>query len=190
MRPLIAPQRVIRELHLAVGHDAIVCCDAGENRIFMSHYFQTSSAPGFVQPAGVGAMGYAMPAALAAQLACPGKRGVAVCGDGGFAIAMNTLMTAREEGVSIVVVVLNNGKLGWVMHGQRDRQIASDLGTFDHAAIARSMGCLGVRVEHPDDLGPALVAAFAANLPTVIDVITSLEDTFEKVTSPLMRQPR
>ena len=186
----IAPQRVIRELHLAVGHDAIVCCDAGENRIFMSHYFQTSSAPGFVQPAGVGGMGYAMPAAVAAQLACPGKRGVAVCGDGGFAIAMNTLMTAREEGVPIVVVVLNNGKLGWVMHGQHDRQIASDLGAFDHAAIARSMGCLGVRVEHPDELGPAITDAIAADLPTVIDVITSLEDTFEKVTSPLMRQPR
>ena len=187
--PLL-PQRVIRAVHEALGDSAIVCCDAGENRIFMTHYFQTASAPGFVQPAGVGGMGYAMPAAVAAQLACPGKRGVAVCGDGGFAIAMNTLMTAREEGVPIVVVVLNNGKLGWVMHGQRDRQIASDLGAFDHAAIAVSMGCHGVRVERPDELGPALAAALAADVPTVIDVITSLEETFEKVTSPLLRQPR
>jgi acetolactate synthase-1/2/3 large subunit len=187
--PLL-PQRVIRALHDALGERAIVCCDAGENRIFMTHYFQTSNAPGFVQPAGVGGMGYAMPAAVAAQIACPDKRGVAVCGDGGFAIAMNTLMTAREEGVPIVVVVLNNGKLGWVMHGQRDRQIASDLGVFDHAAMAVSMGCRGVRVEHPDELAPALAAALAADLPTVIDVMTSLDETFEKVTSPLMRQPR
>ena len=103
---------------------------------------------------------------------------------------MNTLMTAREEGVPIVVIVLNNGKLGWVMHGQRDRQIASDLGVFDHAAMAVSMGCLGVRVEHPDELAPALAAALAADRPTVIDVMTSLDETFEKVTSPLMRQPR
>ena len=110
----------------------------------MSHYFRTAGAPGFVQPAGVGGMGYAMPAAVAAQLAVPGSRGVAVCGDGGFAIALNTLMTAREEGVPIVVVVLNNGKLGWVMHGQRDRQISSDLGAFDHAAMAEAMGCRGV----------------------------------------------
>ncbi|CAB4975101.1 MAG: thiamine pyrophosphate-binding protein [Actinobacteria bacterium] len=187
--PLL-PQRVIRALHDALGEQAIVCCDAGENRIFMTHYFQTSNAPGFVQPAGVGGMGYAMPAAFAAQIACPDKRGVAVCGDGGFAIAMNTLMTAREEGVPIVVIVLNNGKLGWVMHGQRDRQIASDLGVFDHAAMAVSMGCLGVRVEHPDELAPALAAALAADRPTVIDVMTSLDETFEKVTSPLMRQPR
>ena len=194
VEPLL-PQRVIRALHDAVahdavGHNAIVCCDAGENRIFMTHYFQTTSAPGFVQPAGVGGMGYAMPAAVAAQLACPGKRGVAVCGDGGFAIAMNTLMTAREEGVPIVVVVLNNGKLGWVMHGQRDRQIASDLGTFDHAAIAVAMGCRGVRVERADQLAGALADALAADLPTVIDVIISLDETFENVTSPLMRQPR
>lgn len=187
--PLL-PQRVIQAIHEAVGPDAILCGDAGENRIFMNHYFRTVGAPGFVQPAGVGGMGYAMPAAVAAQLACPGRRGIAVCGDGGFAIACNTLMTAREEGVPIVVVVLNNGKLGWVMHGQRDRQIASDLGAFDHAAIAEAMGCRGVRVARPDELAPALADALASELPTVIDVVTSLDETFEKVTSPIMRLPR
>lgn len=187
--PLL-PQRVIHAMADAAGTDAIFCCDAGENRIFMTHYFRTSGTPGFVQPAGVGGMGYALPAAVAAQLACPGRRGVAVCGDGGFAIAMNTLMTAREEGVPIVVVVLNNGKLGWVMHGQRDRQIASDLGAFDHAAIAVAMGCRGVRVTEPHELAGALADAFAADLPTVIDVVTSLDETFEKVTSPIMRMPR
>ncbi len=186
----ILPQRVIQALADAVGSEAIVCCDAGENRIFMTHYFRSSSAPGFVQPAGVGAMGYAMPAAVAAALAVPGARGVAVCGDGGFAIALNTLMTARDEGVPIVVVVLNNGKLGWVMHGQRDRQIASDLGAYDHAAIAEAMGCRGIRVSSPDQLAGALADAFAADVPVVVDVITSLDETFEKVTSPIMRQPR
>jgi acetolactate synthase-1/2/3 large subunit len=186
----VLPQRVVQALADAVGPEAIVCCDAGENRIFMTHYFRTSSAPGFVQPAGVGGMGYAMPAAVGAQLAVPGARGVAVCGDGGFAIALNTLMTALDEGVPIVVVVLNNGKLGWVMHGQRDRQIASDLGSFDHAAIAEAMGCRGIRVERADDLAGALAEAFACDVPVVVDVMTSLDETFEKVTSPLMRTPR
>jgi acetolactate synthase-1/2/3 large subunit len=186
----VLPQRVVQALADAVGPEAIVCCDAGENRIFMTHYFRTSSAPGFVQPAGVGGMGYAMPAAVGAQIAVPGARGVAVCGDGGFAIALNTLMTARDEGVPIVVVVLNNGKLGWVMHGQRDRQIASDLGSFDHAAIAEAMGCRGIRVERPDELAGALARALACDVPVVVDVITSLDETFEKVTSSLMRTPR
>jgi acetolactate synthase I/II/III large subunit len=187
--PLL-PQRAIRALSEGLGPNTVVCCDAGENRIFMSHYFQTTHAASFLQPAGVGGMGYAMPAAVAAQLASPGMRGVAVCGDGGFAIAMNTLMTAREERVPIVVVVLNNGKLGWVMHGQRERQIASDLGVFDHAAMARSMGCRGVRVERADELAPAIAAALAADVPTVIDVVTSLSESFETITSPLLRQPR
>jgi acetolactate synthase I/II/III large subunit len=187
--PLL-PQRVIHAVHAAVGTDAIVCCDAGENRIFMTHHFRTTSAPGFLQPAGVGGMGYALPAAFAAQLACPGRRGVAVCGDGGFAISMNTLMTAREEGVPVVTVVLNNGTLGWVAHSQRDRPIASDLGEFDHAAIAVAMGCRGVRVERPDELAPALAHALAADVPTVVDVVTSPDETFETVTSPLLRQAR
>lgn len=180
------PQRVIGELQRAIPDDAIVCCDAGENRIFMTHYFRTRGVPGFVQPAGVGAMGYAIPAALAARIVHPDRRAVAVCGDGGFAIAMNGLMTAREEGLPITVVVLNNATLGWVYHGQGERPIASDLGAFDHAAIATAMGCEGIRVETPDELAAAFARALASERPTVVDVVTSLDETFEKVSSPLL----
>jgi acetolactate synthase-1/2/3 large subunit len=99
-------------------------------------------------------------------------------------------MTAREERVPIVAVVLNNGALGWVAHSQHDRLIASDLGAFDHAAIARAMGCRGVRVTRPEELGPALAEALAADEPTVVDVVTSTAETFQKVTSPILEQPR
>jgi acetolactate synthase-1/2/3 large subunit len=184
----ILPQRVIGELARSIGDDAIVCCDAGENRIFMTHYFQTRSPDSFVQPAGVGGMGYAIPAALAAKVVRPNHSVVAVCGDGGFAIGMNGLMTALEEQLPIVVVVLNNQALGWVKHGQRDRPIACDFREFDHAAIARAMGCGGIRVEKPDELGPALKRARESGEPTVVDVRTSLSETYERVTSPLMRR--
>ena len=152
--PLL-PQRIIRGLQRAVDDRAIMCCDAGENRIFMTHYFQTKAPGTFVQAAGVGAMGYAIPAALAAKLVHPGRQVVAVCGDGGFAMTMNGLMTAREQRIPIVVVVFNNSALGWVKHEQEERgtEIASDLGRYDHAAIARSLGCQGWRVETPAELG-------------------------------------
>ncbi|MBI3303232.1 MAG: thiamine pyrophosphate-binding protein, partial [Deltaproteobacteria bacterium] len=64
----VLPQRVIKELQRAVANDAIVACDAGENRIFMTHFYQTKAPGTFIQPAGVGGMGYAIPAALAAKL--------------------------------------------------------------------------------------------------------------------------
>ena len=181
------PQRVIGDLSATLPPDTIVCCDAGENRIFMTHYFRSLQSGMFVQPAGVGAMGYAIPGALAAKLAFPDRPAVAVCGDGGFAIGLNGLMTAREEDLPITVVLLNNQALGWVLHGQRDRQIASRFAAFDHAAMARAMGLDGVRVERPEDVAPAIAAAVGNGRTTVIEVMTSLDETFEKVMSPLVR---
>ena len=80
----ILPQRVIKDLQKTVANDAIITCDAGENRIFMTHYYQTKGPGTFLQPAGVGGMGYAIPSALAAKLIYPQRQVVAVSGDGGF----------------------------------------------------------------------------------------------------------
>src|ERR671917_2773081 len=102
----------------------------------MLHHFQTSGSMEYLQPAAVGGMGYAIPAALAAKLVYPQRAAVAVCGDGGFGIAMNGLLTAVEEQIPIVTVVLNNSALGWVLHGQGERPIASEFAPFDHAAVA------------------------------------------------------
>ena len=183
----ILPQRVIRDLSEAVPDDAVITCDAGENRVFMMHYFQTKGDVTFVQPAGIGAMGYAIPAALAAKLVYPERAAIAVCGDGGFPIGMNGLMTAVEEKIPIVNVVLNNRALGWVKHGQGEYPMACDFADFDHAAIARSMGCEGFRVESPDDVLPTLREAIACGKPAVVDVVSSVDESYKKVTSPLVR---
>jgi len=184
----ILPQRAISEVQRAVPNDAIITCDAGENRIFMTHYFQTKGPGTFLQPSGVGGMGYAIPAAMAAKLVHRERKVVAVCGDGGFAIGMNGLMTAIADDIPITVVVLNNGALGWVKHGQGERNIACDLSSFDHAAIARSMGCDGIRVEEPSALGQALSQALMSDKPTVVDINTSLKETYRRVTSPLVSE--
>ena len=93
----ILPQRVIGELQRSLPENAIVTCDAGENRIMMTHFYQTKRAEGFLQAAGSGPMGFAIPAALGAKLVHPDRPVVAVCGDGGFAMTMNGLMTAVEQ---------------------------------------------------------------------------------------------
>ncbi len=181
----ILPQRVIGELQRNLPDDAIVTCDAGENRIMMTHFYQTKRQEGFLQAAGSGPMGFGIPAALGAKLVHPDRPVVAVVGDGGFAMTMNGLMTAIEQDIPIITVVFNNKALGWVLHGSG--RFAAEFNDFNHAEIAKAMGCRGVRVDNPAALGPALREALAARAPTVIDVMTSLEVTFADITSQLAK---
>jgi acetolactate synthase-1/2/3 large subunit len=184
----IHPQRVIGELMKNLPDDAIVTCDAGENRILMTNLYQTKTAGGFLQAAGAGPMGFAIPAALAVKLIHPDRVAVAIAGDGGFAMTMNGLMTALEHDIPIVTVVFNNRALGWVLHGRG--RFAAEFNDFDHAAIARAMGCHGIRVSNPEELGPAIREAVATRGPTVIDVVTSIDAiSFADVTSPLLNPP-
>jgi acetolactate synthase-1/2/3 large subunit len=130
-------------------------------------------------------MGFGIPAALGAKLVHPDRPVVAVVGDGGFAMTRNGLMTAVEQDIPIITVVFNNNALGWVLHGSGP--FAAEFKDWDHAAIARAMGCKGVRVEEPGGLKPALQEALAARQPTVIDVRTSLKVTFADITSQLAK---
>jgi acetolactate synthase-1/2/3 large subunit len=179
------PQRIIAEIRKAVSDDAFLACDAGENRLFMTHFFQTRRAGTFISPASIGGMGYAIPAALTAKLIYPERQVLAICGDGGFAMAMNGLITAREEGIPIVRLVFNNSMLGWVKHGHRDRLIASEFSDMNFDEIARAMGCRGIRVEEPAQLRKELAEALIRSEPSVLDVVTSRETSYRDVLSPL-----
>ena len=189
----IHPQRAISELRRALPDDAVVCVDAGENRLLMLRYFETRPGGRYLQPSAAGGMGYAIPAALAAKLALPGRVVVAVCGDGGFGMSLPAILTAIEERVPVVVVVLNNRALGWVRHGQLERDEAafkSELHDFDLAAIARAMGCHATRVEDPDLLSAALRDAISAGSPAVVEVVVSTAETYIDLRSPLVSAPR
>jgi len=171
----------------ALPDDAIVTCDAGENRLFMLHDFRANGRRRFLQPNATGGMGYAVPAALGAKYAFPDAPVFAVCGDGGFAMTMHALMSAIEEKLPIVNVVLNNQALGWVYHGQGSRQIASEFAAFNLSAIANAIGCAAFRVSDEAELRAAIPKALAAGRPAVIEVMTTLEDTFQDVVSALAR---
>lgn len=180
----IMPQRIFKELLAATADDAMFTLDAGENRLFSVHYFQCKS-PGSMLMPGIGAMGYAVPAALAAKLVHPERQVLSISGDGGFSMAMNGIMTARDENIPIVSVILNNSALGWVKHGQGNRTIASTFAEMDFAQIAKSIGVHGIRVTDPSELPGALAEALNSGQPTVVDIVTSFKPTFRDVTSPL-----
>ncbi len=180
--PLL-PQRIINEIRNGLADDAIVTCDAGENRLFMTHWFQTRQAGTLISPAATGGMGYAIPAAMGAKLANPTRRAVAVCGDGGFPMSMNGLITACEENIPITVVIFNNSALGWVRSGQGERKIASEFSDIDYAGIAKSLGCRGFRIEEPGILETTLKDTEGSEVPVVLDVVTSKKFTFMEVSS-------
>ena len=187
----LRPERVITELGRTLGERALVTMDAGANRLYMTHYYQSRGAGTVYQPSSIGGMGYALPAALAAKLAFPERDCVAVCGDGGFAMTMNALLTAVQYRIPVVTVVLNNSVLGWVKDGQRrrgNRFIASALGQTDYAKIARAMGCASARIESIADLVAELGRLKGATEPTLLDVVTTEDAPFWQVQSPFAKE--
>lgn len=177
------PPEIITQLQENMPAETIFTCDAGENRIFMMHYFRTLSPGCFSQPAGAGPMGYAVPSAVARKLLTPDRPVVAFAGDGGFSMTMNGLLTAIEENAPIITVVMNNHALGWSQHSRGP--FATSFDRFDYSAIARSMGCGGRKVLDLSDLPAAIEEALAstyhAGRPFVIDIETSMEFSFSSL---------
>ena len=121
-----------------------------------------------------GAMGYAIPAAVAAKLHAPDAPVVAFCGDGDFLMTAQELATAVQYEAPIIVLVINNGMLATIrMHQERtypDRPSASDLTNPDFAAYARAFGGFGATVEHTGDFPEAFEQAMAAGVPAVLEL--------------------
>lgn len=166
-------------------NDAVVTCDAGENRLFMLRDFQSKQGGTVLQPNGGGGMGYAVPAAMAAANINQTGTAVAVCGDGGMSMTLHGLLSALELGLKLVVVVLDNQVLGWVYNSQRDRIIASEFKPFDFAAIAASMGCLSFTATDPDSFRQALSSSLKHDGVSVIVAKTTKDDRYQDVMSSL-----
>jgi acetolactate synthase-1/2/3 large subunit len=183
----IRPRHAVAVLSEALPLDVVVTCDAGENRLFMLHDFRANGRRKFLQPNATGGMGYAIPAALGARVAYPGLPVFAVCGDGGFAMTMHALMSAIEERLPIVAVVLNNQALGWVYHGQGNRPIASKFAEFNLCEVSRALGCAAFRATNEDELRAAIPRALGEARPAVIEVVASLDDSFQDALTALAR---
>jgi acetolactate synthase-1/2/3 large subunit len=166
------PQRVVKLLQETMPADTIYSLDAGNNRTWMAHFYQSQQAHTFFCPGGTAGMGWGLPAAVGLQVAYPGRQVVCVTGDGGYMMTVNALSTAMQYQLPIICVVFNDGALGMVRHHQAPGQyIASEFAETDNAAVARGFGCFGVQVADSRDLPDALRQAQASGLPAVVDVL-------------------
>jgi len=178
----IHPPRVMRELAARIGRDDVLISDASFSAGWIAQHIP-ARRPGrdFLFARGQGGLGYSVPAAIGAAAARPDSRVITVSGDGGFSYAIGELATHAQHGLRTINVVLNNGTLAWLAIWQRlffdglreSVDLEGEAGGPNFADVAGGLGCEGIRVERPEDLGAAMDAAFAATRPVVVDVRTA-----------------
>ena len=171
--------RLCRELNKTLPADAILVADGGFAGHWTGLLYDTKS-PGrhFIPDRGFASIGYGLPGGIGAALAAPDRPVVAISGDGGFNMMLGELETARRTGCGLTVIVVNNAASGYVKALQHammgGRYQSADLNEMDYAAIARAMGCGGIRVEDPEALSAALRQGMEeSDRPTVIDVVVT-----------------
>jgi acetolactate synthase-1/2/3 large subunit len=181
--PLL-PQRLVKELSDTLAPDAIVCADAGNNRVWMLRYFQTKQAGTYFGTYGIAGMSWSLPAALTAKLLYPERQCVSICSDG-FAMQNHVLTTALQYNAPVTYVVMNDAQLGMVRQGQGDRPIASEFVRTNWAAVAQGYNCVGLRVTQPEEVKAAVLEALSGQQPAVVDVpIDPKEPMQERLRSP------
>ena len=173
--PGVHPGHAIATVRRLAPDDTIVATDAGNFGLWVARHFRFRRPGTFLGPTS-GAMGYALPAAIAASLVHRDRTVVAFAGDGGFAMTMAELETAVREQARLIAIVFDNERYGTIrMHqdrrdGRADGAIATDLGSIDFAAVARACGARGIRVETDAAFEQALRQGLVNDRPTVIQV--------------------
>ena len=169
---------VVAHLRDVLPDDAVLTNGAGNFSGWVARFYQWRRFGTQLGPQS-GAMGYGVPAALAAKLVHPEREVVAFAGDGDFQMCGMELATAVQEGLAIVVIVVNNGTYGTIrMHQERRfpaRVIATDLANPDFAGLARAYGAHGERIEHAAAFPEALQRARTWGGPALIELITDPE---------------
>ncbi len=169
--PGIHPGRVVATLVRTLPPEATLATDAGNFAGWLARGYPFRRPGTFLGPTS-GAMGYGLPAAIAAAIARPGRPVLAVAGDGGFAMTMSELETAVRERLRLVALVFDNRRYGTIWlhqeHRGSGRGIGTELGPIDFAAAAEAFGARGFRVDSDEAFEPALRAALASEGPSVI----------------------
>ena len=177
----IRPERLCKELSEVLPENAVLVADTGYSTIWTATMVHLQHA-GQVYLRAAGSLGWAFPAALGSKCAAPERPVLCFTGDGGFWYHLSELETARRHGINTVTIISNNNGLAQGIpdiHGvYGDRPgTPEELYGFEpvnFSRIAQEMGCLGIRVEHPDEIAGAIQQALAAEAPAVVEVMTGL----------------
>lgn len=175
----IHPQYLAKVLNEVAAEDAIFTVDVGTPVIWAARYLSMNGNRRLLSSFNHGSMANALSQAIGAQISHPGRQVVALSGDGGLSMLMGDLLSLRQLGLPVKIVVFNNGSLGFVeleMKATGFVNHGTDLVNPDFAAIAAGAGVPGSHVENPEDIRPALEKAFAHEGPALVDIAVNRQE--------------
>jgi acetolactate synthase-1/2/3 large subunit len=169
----IKPQRILRDLRAAMGREDILISDVGSHKLWIARTFPAYEPNSVLISNGLAAMGFALPAAVAAKLVHPSRKVVAVSGDGGFLMNLQEMETAKRLGLAIVNVIFRDGGynlIQWKQQTRLGRESGVEFTNPDFVMLAQAFGAKGFRVEAARSLAPILAEALAWPGPSIVDV--------------------
>jgi acetolactate synthase-1/2/3 large subunit len=186
--PLIKPQYVIEKLYEITRGDAFVTSDVGQHQMWAAQFYKFNQPRRWINSGGLGTMGFGLPAAMGAQLAHPDAEVACVTGEASIQMCIQELSTCKQYRLPIKIVNLNNKYMGMVrqwqefFHGNRYAESYMDA-LPDFVKLAESYGHVGMRLEKPEDVEPALKEAFSRKHDLVfMDFVTDqTENVFPMV---------
>lgn len=171
---------VISDISHKAADDAIFVTDVGQHQMWAAQYVKISKPHTWVTSGGLGTMGFGLPAAIGAKMANRSTEVWAIAGDGGFQMTSAELTTLRQEGIKVIVAVINNGFLGMVRQWQEffydKNYAATPMLSPDFVKLAEAHGLKGIRVTSRADVEAAIKEAQASEISVVIDFQVEQED--------------
>ena len=172
------PAQVMAALQAVLTPESIVVADASFSSIWATNNLVSlRSGMRFITPRGMAGLGWGLPMALGAAVAEPEAPIYCITGDGGFAHVWSEMEVAVRSNLKVTTIVLNNGILGYVKCSEKLRygknSTSVDIFPIDHVALAQACGLQGIRVEHAEELLPALEQARLSETSTLIEVMCS-----------------
>lgn len=179
---------VINDLWRLTEGKALVATDVGQHQMWEAQYYKHDLPRKLITSGGLGTMGFALPAAIGAKVACPDDEVWVVAGDGGFQMTAAELSTCKQENLKVNVAIVNNGYLGMVRQWQEffydKRYAATPMQNPDFVKLAEAHGLCGLRVEKRQEIEAAVGAARATEGTVVVDFQVEKEDTVYPMVPP------
>lgn len=185
---VLRPQSVIKLLDEISSDETVVVTDVGQHQIWTAHNYKFTKPRTFLSSGGLGTMGYGLPAAIGAAIACPEKQVICVSGDGSFQMNLQELMTAAIYKLPIKIAILNNGYLGMVRQWQEmfyDRRYSSvKITSPDFVKLAEAYGIAGYHASTEEEARDMIQQAFRHEGPALMEFNVMEEENVYPMVPP------
>ena len=178
----IKPQFVVEKLHELTKGEAIITTEVGQNQMWAAQYYHFKQPNHFITSGGLGTMGFGLPAAIGAQMACPDKLVIDIAGDGSIQMNIQEMATAVQCCLPVKVAILNNAYLGMVRQWQElfygKRYVCTDMDCApDFVKLAEAFGAVGLRASKPEEVEAVIKEGLSIPQPVIMDFRVDREES-------------